>query len=55
MYTSSLAFLVLAMMSVLLGFVLNRMPSRNPRKQHTVVCCIFIPTLHGIFLHVIVH
>ena len=22
------------------GFVLNRMPSRNPRKQHTVVYCI---------------
>ena len=35
-----LLFLVLAMMSILLGFVLNRMPSRNPRKQHTVVCCI---------------
>ena len=35
-----LLFLVLAMMSVLLGFVLSRMPSRNPRKQHTVVCCI---------------
>ena len=28
------------MMSVLLGFVLSRMHSRNPRKQHTVVCCI---------------
>ena len=24
------------MMSILLGSVLNRMPSRNPRKQHTV-------------------
>ena len=35
-----LLFLVLAMMSILPGFVLNRMPSRNPRKQHTVVCCI---------------
>ena len=35
-----LLFLVLAMMSILLGFVLNRMPSRNPRKQHTVVYCI---------------
>ena len=35
-----LLFLVLAMMSTLLGFVLSRMPSRNPRKQHTVVCCI---------------
>ena len=35
-----LLFLVLAMMSILLGFVLNRMSSRNPRKQHTVVCCI---------------
>ena len=23
------------MMSILLGFVLNRMPSRNPRMQHT--------------------
>ena len=32
--------LVLAMMSILLGYVLSRMPSRNPRKQHTVVCCI---------------
>ena len=32
------------MMSILLGFVLSRMPSRNPRKQHTVVCCI-----HGTF------
>ena len=31
-----LLFLVLAMMSILLGFVLSRMPSRNPRKQHTV-------------------
>ena len=38
-------FLVLAMMSVLLGFVLNRMPSRNPRKQHTVVCCIHVTSL----------
>ena len=35
-----LLFLVLAMMSILLGFVLSRMPSRNPRNQHTVVCCI---------------
>ena len=33
-------FLVLVMMSILHGFVLNRMPSRNPPKQHTVVCCI---------------
>ena len=33
-----LLFLVLAIMSILLGFVLNRMPSRNPRKQHTGVC-----------------
>ena len=40
-----LLFLVIAMMSILLGFVLSRMPSRNPRKQHTVVCCI-----HGTFL-----
>ena len=35
-----LLFLVLAMMPILLGFVLSRVPSRNPRKQHTVVCCI---------------
>ena len=35
-----LLFIVLAMMSILLGFVLGRMPSRNIRKQHTVVCCI---------------
>ena len=30
-------FLVLAMMSILLGFVRSQMPSRNPR---TVECCI---------------
>ena len=42
---SHLLFLVLAMMPILLGFVLSRMHSRNPRKQHTVVCCI-----HGISL-----
>ena len=30
-------FLVLAMMSILLGFVLSQIPSHNPRKQHTVV------------------
>ena len=35
-----LLFIVLAMMSILLGFVLSRMTSRNPRKQHIVVCCI---------------
>ena len=40
-----LLFLVLAMMSILLGFALNRMPSRNPRKQHTVVCCIHVTSL----------
>ena len=27
------------------GFVLNRMPSRNPRKQHTMVCCIHLTSL----------
>ena len=37
---TNLLFLVLAIMSILFGFVLSRMPSRNPRKQHTVVCCI---------------
>ena len=35
-----LLFLVLAMMSILLGIVLSRMPSRNQRKQHTLACCI---------------
>ena len=30
----------LAMMSILLGFVRSQMPSRNPRTQHTVECCI---------------
>ena len=35
-----LLFLVLATISTLLGFVLSEMPYRNPRKQHTVVCCI---------------
>ena len=43
--STHLLFLVLAMMSILLGFVLSRMPSRNPRKQHTVLCCI-----HGTYL-----
>ena len=33
------------MMSIRLGFVLNRMPSRNPRKQHTVVYCLFTAIL----------
>ena len=42
-----LLFLVLAIMLKLFGFVLSRMPSRNPRKQHTVVCCI-----HGTSLYV---
>ena len=35
-----LLFLVLAMMSTLLGFVRGQMPYRNPRTQHTVECCI---------------
>ena len=35
-----LLFLALAIISMLLGFVLSRMASGNPRKQHTVVCCI---------------
>ena len=35
-----LRFLVLAMMSILLAFARSRIPSRNPRKQHRVVCCI---------------
>ena len=35
-----LLFIVLAMMSMLSAFVLSHMPSRNPGKQHTVVCCI---------------
>ena len=33
-------FLVLAMMSILLGFVRSQMPSRNRRTQHTGECCI---------------
>ena len=33
-------YTILAMMSILLGFVLSRMPSGNPRNQHTVVWCI---------------
>ena len=32
--------LFFAMMSVSRGIVLSQMPSRNPRTQHTVVCCI---------------
>ena len=40
-----LRFLVLAMMSILLAFVLSQMPARNPRKQHTMVCCIHGTTL----------
>ena len=36
MYTSHIIFLVLTMVSISLGFVLSRRPSRNPRKQHTV-------------------
>ena len=28
------------MMSILLGFVLSQMPSRNARTQTRVVCCI---------------
>ena len=35
-----LLFLVLAMMTILLGFVLSQMPSSNLRTEHTVVCCI---------------
>ena len=38
MYESSIPFFT--MMSVSRGFVLWQMPSRNPRTQHTVVCCI---------------
>ena len=37
---SHLLFLVLAMMSILLGFERSQIPSRNPRMQHTVECCI---------------
>ncbi len=36
-----LLILVLAIMSILLGFVLNRMPSRNPRKQHIFTALLF--------------
>ena len=35
-------FIVLAMMSILLGFVLSQMPFRNPRKQHTVVYVVCV-------------
>ena len=38
MYASSIP--CFAMMSVSRGIVLSQMPSRNPRTQHTVVCCI---------------
>ena len=48
-----LPFLGLAMMSMLHGFVLSRMPSRNPRKQHTVVCCIHATLLFVYGMYVI--
>ena len=52
-----LLFLVLAMMSILLGFVLSRMPSRNPRKQHTVLYVVFTALLFKLVfgMYVICH
>ena len=42
-----LLFLVLAMMSILLGFIPSQIASCNPLTQHTVVCFI-----RGIYLYV---
>ena len=39
-YVHNLLFLVLAMLSILLAFVGNHLPSRNPRTQRTLLCCI---------------
>ena len=41
LYTHIL-FLVFAIMSLLLGFVLSQMLSRNPRTQRRVVRCVCI-------------
>ena len=42
MYTS---YIVLAMMSILLGLILSRIPSRNPRRQHTQWNVVFTALL----------
>ena len=42
---------VLAMMSILLGFVLSKLPSGNRPMQHTVECCIRGTSLYVCVLH----